>query len=101
MATGRFGKYSLLIAGNCNYGNFSDLPEIHQEKMEGLPVTDSGLAPSKWGAGKESQCVRGVTCFRILLYKNISIYMTELPPTSKKSEALGLVETLECITTSH
>jgi hypothetical protein len=69
MITGAFRQVRSAHAGTRNYGNYSDLPEIHQEKMEGLPVTDSGLAPSKWGARKESQCVRGVMCFRILLYQ--------------------------------
>jgi hypothetical protein len=31
MAIGRFGKYGLPNAGINNYGNFGDLPEIHQE----------------------------------------------------------------------
>jgi hypothetical protein len=33
VATGRFGKYGLPNAGTCNYGNFGDLPEIHQREM--------------------------------------------------------------------
>jgi hypothetical protein len=43
LANGRFGKYGLPNAGNCNDGNFSDLQEIHQEKMVGLSLTQVGL----------------------------------------------------------
>lgn len=62
-----FRMYDLPNAGNCNYGNFDDLPEIHQRKAVGLSLTGFSLACSEWGAGKESVCVWGVICFRILL----------------------------------
>jgi hypothetical protein len=35
IATGRFDKYSLPTAETGNYGNFGDLPEVHQERMVG------------------------------------------------------------------
>jgi hypothetical protein len=39
-----------------------------KKRWWGLFLTRLGFARSKCGAGKESQCVRGVICFRILLY---------------------------------
>jgi hypothetical protein len=44
-----------------------DLPEVHKQRWWGFSLAEFGLARSEWGAGKESLCVRGVNCFRILL----------------------------------
>lgn len=57
----------------------SIIPEfcwIYQEYIKkrwwGLSLTEFSLVRSEWGAGKESESVQEVICFRILLYNEVN-----------------------------
>jgi len=47
-------------AGNCNYGNFGDLPEIHQEKVVGTfpdRIQFSAVRVGRWE--RKPVCLEG------------------------------------------
>jgi hypothetical protein len=77
MAAGRFGKYDcpmpetvITIILDLLYQKY-----IKQRWWE-FSLAEFGLARSEWGAEKESLCVRGVNCFRILLYNSRTLAAT-------------------------